>query len=469
MAGQSRTLKLSILADVDQLKKSLNSANDDVESSSSKLGDFSKKAGLAFAAAGAAAGAYAVKLAVDGVKAAIEDEAAQVRLATALKNATGATNDMIASVEKQILKTSLATGVADDKLRPALSRLALSTGDVTKAQDLLNLALDISQSTGKSLDGVANALGKAYDGNTAALGKLGIGLSSAELKAMNFTEVQSKLSDLFGGAAAANAQTFAGRLEILKVTFDEAKESVGAKLLPIIQKLVEFVVNEVVPALGKFAQFFKPITDAIAANKEEFATFIAFIQKYVVPVLVDVLGGAFKVVGQIAGGIINVIGAVIGGLNSLIAGAVSGINALIRVYNSIPFLPNVGLISAPSISVPSVSIPSVGSGVVIPKVSVPSVTPGSSSVSGSSGSTKGGVTAAASGAAMAAGGFTDSQNAARLIAAGAGGFTDSQNAARISVTVNGAIDSEGTARTIVDTLNNSFFRGTGGASNLQAI
>ncbi|CAB4190963.1 hypothetical protein UFOVP1224_1, partial [uncultured Caudovirales phage] len=235
--ADSRTLKLSILADVDQLKKSLASANGDVEDSSSKLGDFSKKAGLAFAAAAAAAGAYAIKLAVDGVKAAIEDEAAQVRLATALKNATGATDDMIKSVEAQILKQSLATGVADEKLRPALSRLALSTNDVTKAQDLLTLALDISQATGKGLDAVANALGKAYDGNTAALGKLGVGLSSAELKAMTFTEVQTKLSDLFGGAAAANAETFAGRLEILKVTFDEAKESVGAKLLPVIQKL----------------------------------------------------------------------------------------------------------------------------------------------------------------------------------------------------------------------------------------
>jgi hypothetical protein len=260
MVAQSRTLKLSILADVDQLKKSLNSANSDVENSSSKLGEFSKKAGVAFAAAAAAAGAYAVKLAVDGVKAAIEDEAAQIRLATALKNATGATNEMIASVEKQILKTSLATGVADDQLRPALQRLSLSTNDVTKAQDLLNLALDISQATGKGLDSVANALGKAYDGNTASLGKLGIGLSAAELKAMSFTDVQTKLSDLFGGAAAANSETFAGRMQRLKVTFDEAKESVGAQLLPIIQQLVEFVVNKVVPALGKFADFFKPIT-----------------------------------------------------------------------------------------------------------------------------------------------------------------------------------------------------------------
>jgi len=471
MAGQSRTLKLSILADVDQLKKSLAQANGDVDDSSSKMGEFSKKAGLAFAAAGAAAGAYAVKLAVDGVKAAIEDEAAQIRLATALKNATGATDDMIASVEKQILKTSLATGVADDKLRPALQRLSLSTNDVTKAQDLLNLALDISQATGKGLDSVANALGKAYDGNTAALGKLGIGLSTAELKAMTFEQTQTRLSDLFGGAAAANAETFAGRLQILKVTFDEAKESVGEKLLPIIQKLVEFVVNEVVPALGKFADFFKPITDAINNNKEAFTQFIGFIQKYVVPVLVTVLGGAFKVVGEIAGGVINVIGAVIKGLNGLISGAVAGINALIGLYNNTVGKitgTTVSKISAPSINVPTVTIPKTAtSASSIPTISVPNVT--ASTGTGSTTTSGGGISSAVSGAVMAGGGFTDSQNAARLAAAGGGGFTDSQNAARINLTVNGAIDAEGTARTIIKALNDSFYRGTGGASALQAI
>ena len=469
MAGQSRTLKLSILADVDQLKKSLAQANGDVDDSSSKMGEFSKKAGLAFAAAAAAAGAYAVKLAVDGVKAAIEDEAAQVRLANALKTATGATEAQIKATENQITKMSLATGVSDDKLRPALQRIALSTGDLSKAQDLLAVAMDTAQATGKPLETVANAIGKAYDGNTAALGKLGIGLSAAELKTMSFTDVQKKLTDLFGGAAAANANTFQGRMDRLKVTFDEAKESIGYKLLPIIQSLIDFIVNKVVPALGKFADFFKPITDAIEKNKETFAEFIGFIQKYVVPVLVTVLGGAFKVVGEIAGGIINVIGAVISGLNSLIAGAVAGINALIRVYNSIPFLPNVSQISAPSISVPSVTIPKTTSASVnVPTISVPSVTSSTGNASSTT-SSGGGVTSAVSGAVRVGGGFTDSQNAARLAAMGAGGFTDSQNAARINVTVNGAIDAEGTARTIVKVLNDSFYRGTGGASALQAI
>ena len=468
MAGQSRTLKLSILADVDQLKKSLAQANGDVDDSSSKMGEFSKKAGMAFAAAGAAAAAYAIKIGVDGVKAAIEDEAAQVKLANALRAATGATQEQIAATEDQILKMSLATGVSDSKLRPALQRIALSTNDLSKAQDLLSVALDVSTSTGKPLEAVANAIGKAYDGNTAALGKLGIGLSSAELKTMSFTDVQKKLTDLFGGAAAANAETYQGRLDRLKVTFDEAKETIGFKLLPIIDKLVQFVVNEVVPALGKFADFFKPITDAIDKNKEAFTEFIGFIQKYVVPVLVTVLGGAFKVVGEIAGGIINVIGAVINGLNSLISGAVAGINALIRVYNSIPFLPNVSQISAPSISVPTVTIPKTATpSVTVPTISVPTTT--TSTGTGSITTSSAGVKSAVSGAALAGGGFTDSQNAARLAAMGGGGFTDSQNAARINLTVNGAIDAEGTARTIINVLNDSFYRGTGGAGALQAI
>jgi hypothetical protein len=459
MVAQSRTLKLSILADVDQLKKSLNSANNDVENSSSKLGEFSKKAGVAFAAAAAAAGAYAIKLAVDGVKAAIEDEAAQIRLATALKNATGATDEMIASVEKQILKTSLATGVADEKLRPALQRLSLSTNDVTKAQDLLNLALDISQATGKGLDSVANALGKAYDGNTAALGKLGVGLSTAELKAMSFTEVQTKLSDLFGGAAAANSETFAGRLQILKVTFDEAKESIGARLLPIIQQLVEFVVNKVVPALGRFADFFKPITKAIDDNKESFILFIEFIQTYVVPVLVTVLGGALQTVGKIAGAVVGVIGSVIKVINSLIQGTIDGINFLIRAYNAVNVgLPDLKPVSfsgsqsgGASTSISGVLGSSVPSSTVTmatpPPIKVPSIS-SAAVASAASGASKAAVSSSVSGSIMR-------------------GRTDS--AASINLTVNGAIDSEGTARTIVNTLNDSYFRGTGGAGQLVAL
>ena len=252
MATGNRTLKLSILADVDDLKKKLGEADKAVETNSSKISEFGKKAAAAFAIAAAAAVAYAGKLAVDGVKAAIEDEQAQLRLANALRQATGATDAQIAATEDMILKTSLATGVADDRLRPAMQRLAVSTKSTEEAQKLLTLALDISAASGKDLETVANALGRAQDGNVTSLGRLGLGLSKAELSTLSFTEVQQKLADLYGGAAATNAETFQGKIDRLKVGFDEAKESLGVALLPAVEQFITFLNDKGIPTLNAF-------------------------------------------------------------------------------------------------------------------------------------------------------------------------------------------------------------------------
>jgi hypothetical protein len=143
MATGTRALTLKLLADVDNFTKNLNKADKDVMSFGDKVSDFGKKAGLAFAAAGAAAVAYAGKLAIDGVKSAIEDEAAQAKLANTLRNVTKATDAQIKSTEEFILQTSLATGISDDELRPSLDRLTRATKDLDKAQQLQTLALDI--------------------------------------------------------------------------------------------------------------------------------------------------------------------------------------------------------------------------------------------------------------------------------------------------------------------------------------
>jgi phage-related protein len=493
MAG-SRTLKLSILGDVDNLNKSLKTAGKDVETFGDKMGKVGKMVGAAFVAAAAAAGAYAIKIGVEGVKAAIADEKAQTQLALALENATGATQAQIAATEQSILQMSLATGVADDELRPALGRLVRSTGDITKAQDLLSTALDISTATGKPLETVANALGKAYDGNTASLGKLGIGLSAAELKTMNFTQVQGKLSDLFGGAAARNADTYAGRIARMQVAFDEAKETIGFALLPILEKMINFInqnalpiinafsgafslngnglggvittlgniiVNTFTPIINGLLKAFGYIKDAIGDNLDTFKEFGGYIATYLAPVIGTVLGGALQVAGKIAGGVIDVIAGVVKILNGLISGAVAGINALISAYNAIPFLPNVGKITTPTVSVPTIKTPTVSTAVPkIPTISTPSSGGGSTTSSG------GGVSTAAKVAATTAAAATNvvsgnfNPGSFRKAEAETMGTT-------INLTVTGAFDKEGTARTIVDTLNNSYYRGTGGATNLQ--
>ena len=252
MARDTRTLSLKILADIDDLKNKLNQADNAVETNSEKISAFGKKAAAAFAVAAAAAVAYGTKLAIDGVKAAIEDEQAQLRLANALREATGATEGQIKATEDFILQTSLATGVADDQLRPAMQRLAVSTKDTEEAQKLLSLALDISKGSGKDLEQVAAALSRAHDGQSTALGRLGVGLSAAELKTMSFTDIQTKLSDLYGGAAATNAETFQGKIDRLTVAFDEAKESLGTALLPFVEQFITFLSEKGIPTLNGF-------------------------------------------------------------------------------------------------------------------------------------------------------------------------------------------------------------------------
>jgi hypothetical protein len=450
MAG-NRTLKLSILADVDDLNKKLKAANGDVEASANGLEKFGKVAGAAFLAAAAAAGAYAVKIGVDGVKAAIADEQSQLKLASALENATGATKAQIAATETSIDKMARATGVADDQLRPALSRLALSTGNVSKAQELLSLALDISTQTGKPLEGVANALGKAYDGNTAALGRLGIGLTAAELKSMSFTDVQTKLSDLFGGAAAKNAETFQGRMDRLKVAFDEGVESIGTRLLPIIESLIQIIVEKVVPGFEKFSKLFDPIREAIDRNKESFQALGSFIVDYIVPVFTVALGGAITFVARLASGVVDIVGGVINVIRVLVSGAIDGINAIIKAYNAIPILPNIPTIPQASFTTPRVSAP---------KVSTPTFTAPTISSTGAA------TTGALSGTSAVASAASSAATATTAIGSfNAGSFRAAESASMApvyNINVTGALDKEGVARQIVEILNESSYRGGGG-------
>ena len=341
MARDTRTLSLKILADIDDLKNKLNQADNAVETNSEKISAFGKKAAAAFAVAAAAAVAYGTKLAVDGVKAAIEDEAAQLRLANALRTATGATNDQIKATEDFILQTSLATGVADDQLRPAMQRLAVSTKDTGEAQRLLSLALDISKGKGIELETVANALGRAQDGNTMALGRLGLGLSKAELSTLTFTEVQTRLSELYGGAAAENAETFQGKIDRLKVGFDEAKESLGTALLPQVEKFITFINDVGVPALNGFIAGLTGDAGLNAALSETQQGAASF--------------------GRTIASISGIISGFITFLREAIGLVVSLANELIRAVNIIPGV-NIGPLSNPAPSAARSSLPAVPKG-----------------------------------------------------------------------------------------------------------
>ena len=346
MATGTRALTLKLLADVDNFTKNLNKADKDVMSFGDKVSDFGKKAGLAFAAAGAAAVAYAGKLAIDGVKSAIADEAAQAKLANTLRNVTAATDAQIASTEDFILKTSLATGISDDELRPSLDRLTRATKDLDKAQQLQTLALDISAGSGKSLQAVTEALSKAQEGNLAGLSRLGIGIDKAELKTLSFDQITAKLAGTFENQASLQADTFQGKLSRLQVAFDEGKETVGGYILTAITPLVETIVQKVIPAIADFTNnlgeklrpviaFLTPITDglrkafgqvrdSLASNSEElkplitlFKAIAEFARDVLAPILSKVLGKALEYIGKTVSGLIDGLASVVTFFNNL--------------------------------------------------------------------------------------------------------------------------------------------------------
>jgi phage-related protein len=440
MATGTRALTLKLLADVDNFTKNIDKADKDVATFGDKVSDFGKKAGLAFAAAGAAAVAYAGKLAIDGVKSAIEDAAAQQKLALTLKNVTGATENQIAATEDYITQTSLAFGVTDDDLRPSLERLARATGDVEKAQKLQTVAIDVAAGSGKSLEAVTNAMAKAAEGNTAALGKLGIGLTSAQLKTMSMDQITAKLADTFENQASAKADTFQGKLNRLQIAFDEGKETVGSYILTAITPMVDTIVNKVIPAIADFTsnlgdklrpvmEFLNPIINGLRSafnsvknsindNSEElkplinlFKNVAEFSRDVLAPILGKTLGKAFEIVGAAIGGLIDGLARVVSFFDDLY----NKIKRVIEISKQI----------------------------------------GSSLNPFSSASFETGATSPAAPMAAPAPAMPNEPIAAYRYVGGQG---------TTNITVNGAIDSESTARQIVSILNDSSARGTLGSA-----
>jgi hypothetical protein len=247
-----RTLKLALLADTKDFIDGLDKADKETKTFNDKLSDALKIGAAAFLAVGAAAATMAVKIGIDAVKAAVEDEKAQLSLAQTLRNTVKATDAQIKATENYIDTTARASGVADDQLRPSLDRLIRSTSDLGKAQKLQTLALDIAAGTGKDLATITEALAKTYDGNFGALKRLGVPLDENIIKTKDFDAATKALSETFAGQADIAANSFAGRMSRLKISIDEAKETLGTALLPILEKFATFATDTLVPALEDF-------------------------------------------------------------------------------------------------------------------------------------------------------------------------------------------------------------------------
>ena len=485
MAGIPK-VKITFDADFDDLKKGIKGSQAEVETFADKVGDFGKKAAVAFGLAGAAIGAFALA----AVKAAAEDETAQTKLQETIRNTTNATAEQIAGIDKYVTAQSIATATTDDVIRPALSRLLRATGDLTKSQELLTLAQEISVATGKPLETVTNALGKAYEGSNTALGKLGIGIDKTILATKSFDEIQTQLNQTFTGFIENQSTTAAFKFEQITIAVSESKEAIGAALLPVVKELADFIIVSVVPAVESFVAGLTGedgVSEGLTESQKKAVEWGKNVRKVIDTVidLKDELIATAIVIGTVF---------VVSKIAAAVTATIALIKSLIVAYNllkSSAILTGIAAAFAlnPLLGVGAVALAasvlaagnaltnrdnSAANDLAISTGAIPFATgfvpaPNANGLTTSGttqSTTPSGITSAVSSAARAAAAtsnvLTNPFNA--------GSFRSSDAASMgttINLTVNGAVDSEGTARTIVETLNNSYYRGTGGATNLQ--
>jgi hypothetical protein len=204
------------------------------------------------------------------VKAAAEDQKSQEQLKIALENTVGANKLQVAAVEDSVTALMYQTATADDALRPALSKLVRATGDVTQAQKLLKIGLDVAAGSGRSLESVTTALSRAALGNFNALKRLGIPLDQNAVKAKDLDGVLGSLSASFSGAATKNAQTFEGQITTLKIALGELEETVGKQLIPILSDYAQVLVDLTTDTQGAESST-KKWFDRIATGIQEVA------------------------------------------------------------------------------------------------------------------------------------------------------------------------------------------------------
>jgi hypothetical protein len=539
MAGQSRTLKLSILADVDELKKSLNVGSKDVDGFAGKIGDFSKKAALAFAAVAAAAGAMAIKIGVDAVKAASD-------LSETVSKVGVLFGDTAKDIEQFADGAATSLGQTKQQALDAAATFAtfgksagLSGQDLGKfSTDFVKLASDLASFNNTTPEQAINAIGSALRGEAEPLRAYGVLLDDASLRQsalslgiINTTKnaltpqqkvlaAQALIYEQTGAAQGDFERTsdgLANKTRILTAQLENAKVTIGEALLPIVLELANFFSQKVIPIVQKvseafsskadgmggtltnlasgiknfvqpifegFKSAFDRIKNTIIENRENFESFFEVIQR-LAPVIGTIIGGAIKVLAPIAETVLNIFSKILGAIAPLLNTAIDGINTVIRGLNlvkigtDIPYLSKIGATApvtgfsgtTPGGKAFAGTLPSenvTGSNVINQSLDPVNVAKYSTDP----------VARAAAQQIVDASAFrtaalNDAANQARTLSslgnAGAA-FTSTgafdKNGTTINLTVNGAIDSEGTARTIIDTLNDSYYRGTNGATNL---
>lgn len=277
MAKDWRTLKLEVLAETTQFVKGMDKANKETETFGTKLGDFAKKAGVALAAVGAAAGAMAIKIGKEAIAAASDLAETTSKVNVIFEEAAG----QIEAFGKTAAATLGQTKTQALNAAATFATFGKSAGLTGKALaefslEFVQLASDLASFNNTSVDQAILALGAALRGEAEPIRAYGVLLNDATLKAQatamgiyDGTEkltVQQKVLAAHQvvlaqtrdaqGDFARTADGMANSQRILTARIEETKIILGEALLPIALQVVNFFNDRLVPVLEKVAGAF---------------------------------------------------------------------------------------------------------------------------------------------------------------------------------------------------------------------
>lgn len=259
MADTSLAVRIATIMDASGLKKA-DKGISGLEASAKRLG---KVLGVALSVGAVTAFGKA------SVNAFMEDQKAAALLANTVKN-LGKEMEL-PSIEKFISDMEKAAGIADDELRPAMQSLLTTFKNTADAQSILALATEVSRGSGKDLATVVADLTKAASGQTKGLEKYKLGVTAAELKTMSFAEIMERLNNQFKGSNAAYLKTYAGQMEVLKVTAGNVQEVIGKGLVDALMAVtgaidVQDLSNKLIAFAQNLADAFVKVGNIIAQN-----------------------------------------------------------------------------------------------------------------------------------------------------------------------------------------------------------
>lgn len=291
------TVTINIVGDSSRLRGALGDAESGMSSFQTKMDQIGQKLmgfgrSMTVGVTLPIVGAFAL-----ATKAAADEQQEIAKLNQALENSTQFTDKQREAVEKQITSWQNATGIADGKLRPALSNLVVAGMDWDQAQRTMSTAMDIATAKGLPLETVTKALGRAYLGNTASLARLGIATKDAEGNTLSFDQVMKNAAATMGGSAARAADTAAGRMSILKARFQDSMEELGNNLLPILEKIIGVI--------SKVANKFNSLSPGL----QQLIVYAGLAVAAIGP-LATVIGGLATIIGAVSLPVLAIVAAI---------------------------------------------------------------------------------------------------------------------------------------------------------------